>query len=96
MTILWTGPTSDLTVKENLNFSIYPNPSIGVFRIELNSIETLIHLSINDDSGKTVVSEVYFNIDIIESTNTVLSSGLYIITFNDFDGNTIQRKLVVK
>ena len=59
-------------------------------------MDALIHLLINDVSGKVIMSNIYYNVDIIEIENIVLSSGLYIISLTDSDGNITQNKLLVK
>lgn len=73
-------------------FSIYPNPANNQLNVIVNPVEkTFINLKIADISGKILMSKEYslypmsriLNIDI-----SVLSSGLYLISFDNLSAKS--------
>jgi hypothetical protein len=88
--------TSSLAENENsFEVSVFPNPSNGLFTIELNStIESQIEMSIQDISGsivyKTLLTANYQTFDL----NNELSNGVYLVTLNGISNKTF--KLVIQ
>jgi len=81
--------------KSIVDFSIFPNPSNGLFSVELNSsIESQIEMSIQDISGsivyKTILSEDFQTFDL----KNELSNGVYLVTLNGISNKTF--KLVIQ
>lgn len=75
-----------------LNTRIYPNPSTGVFNIELDT-KDMVNLSILDLSGKVVYTEQYagstHHLDLSQ-----LVSGIYLLTLQTTEGHAISKLIV--
>ncbi len=88
--------TSSLAENENtFDFNIFPNPSNGLFTVELNSlIENHFEMLIQDISGsivyKTILSTDYQTFEL----NNELSNGVYLVTLNGISNKTF--KLVIQ
>ncbi len=88
--------TSSLAENENsFEVSVFPNPSNGLFTVELNSlIENHIEMLIQDISGsivyKTILLADYQTFDL----NNELSNGVYLVTLNRIFNKTF--KLVIQ
>jgi hypothetical protein len=75
-----------------LNTRIYPNPSTGVFNIELDT-KDMVNLSVLDLSGKVVYTEQYagstHRLDLSQ-----LVSGIYLLTLQTTEGHAISKLIV--
>jgi hypothetical protein len=79
----------------NPSFTIYPNPSKGIFNISLEKIEGDIQIKVLDLRGKE-----YSNFKLIGSTSTQhnlsdLPSGIYFISFSGKDFSQV-KKIVIQ
>jgi hypothetical protein len=92
--------TADLTEIEAINsVSIYPNPSDGIFNLELNkNLGESIDVSIFNLSGQLVYTK-QFNLNEENQINTIdlndLEKGVYAVQVISEKGN-INRKLVIE
>lgn len=92
--------TADLTEIEAINsVSIYPNPSDGIFNLELNkNLGESIDVSIFNLSGQLVYTK-QFSLDEEDQINTIdlkeLEKGVYTVQVISEKGN-INRKLVIE
>ncbi len=90
-TIIWGGVAG--TSKE-VNINVYPNPSNGVFNIELPVGTDAKQLYITDIAGKQIVLNTYqvnkniYTVDLSEK-----AAGIYILHLTK-DGNAIQARLI--
>jgi hypothetical protein len=75
-----------------LNTRIYPNPSIGVFNIELETTDR-VNLSVLDLAGKVVRAEQYAaTTHRLDLSNLV--SGIYLLTLETTEGHAISKLIV--
>ena len=82
---IWTVGIEDLTAK---GISIYPNPSNGVFNV---NVKETFNLEVIDITGKIVKTQVLDN-----NTNTVniTDSGFYVLKFTNKNNSVIHRIIV--
>lgn len=66
----------------NEDFTLYPNPTDGLFSIEFKSTHEIITLKIVDASGKLIDSKNYNQIDLIEYELNE-RNGIYLIEVSD-------------
>ena len=76
------------------NFKITPNPTTGVFNLNLNSNELVI-LKIYDTLGKLVFYEKNRDLTQNSQINLALPKGLYFLKVN-IGNNVIAKKLIIK
>jgi photosystem II stability/assembly factor-like uncharacterized protein len=76
------------------NFKITPNPTTGVFNLNLNSNE-LVMLKIHDTLGKLVFYEKNRNLSENAQIKLVLPKGLYFLKVN-IGNKVIAKKLIIK
>lgn len=74
-------------------FSVYPNPSNGIFNFSYNGVETL-NVKVIDVNGKTIYTNILNN-----NSNGVInlhdySKGIYLIVLNN--GSTVITKKIIK
>lgn len=75
--------------------SLYPNPSFGVSKIQLNSIHRSVTLSVFDVFGKLISTNKYNNINEITLNMQNYSKGMYIINVTS-DSNQAILKWIIK
>ncbi len=95
-TFVETQQACDLLGTESMTFksgiSIYPNPTNSIINISNNGKEDIKRITLKNSSGQHIKEiESRNNIDI-----SYLSSGIYIISFNDNKGNSVNYKLIKK
>ncbi|MFD1550933.1 hypothetical protein DNU06_04980 [Putridiphycobacter roseus] len=78
---------------ESTPFSIYPNPSIGVFNIELNEVTENTVLNVTNAAGQVV-----FTRNINESKTTIslenVKAGIYFIQIKNDNGTTVKSLVI--
>jgi hypothetical protein len=75
---------------------LYPNPAQHSVTLQNTSLLNLTQLSVFDMMGKKVLHK---NMNTAESTEisiAQLSSGLYVVSVEEANGNTFTSKLMVK
>jgi len=75
-----------------LNTRIYPNPSTGIFNIELETTG-MVTLSVLDLSGKVVLAEQYAG-SVHRLDLNQLVSGIYLLTLETTEGHAISKLIV--
>lgn len=89
---------ASLSISDN-NFAkeiiLYPNPSFGVSKIQLNNIYNLITVRIFDVLGKQIDSKEYIHTDEITLDIQDYSKGIYIVKVKS-DSNQATLKWIIK
>lgn len=85
--------TNDFNKK---GLSFYPNPAKTEIFIKNTSDTSLSKVSIYDLTGKLVLTQAIQNAEISSVNIAKLTSGLYLITLEDFTGNQYKSKLVIE
>ena len=75
------------------NFTIYPNPTDGLFSIEFESQQEFIHLKLIDISGKLIYENTYKSVHMIQQEITQ-PKGIYMIEVSDMKTQKSIIKLV--
>lgn len=84
------------TVSNDLQFSVYPNPSEGIFTVTLaNSTGVASTISVYDFSGKRVYEETISGIAEKKLDLSALPKGVYTLHLNSEKSNGVQ-KLVIR
>ena len=78
-----------LSVKQNniLKAEIFPNPSNGLFTLNINENYTIANLTVFDMSGRIVDAKSFKNNNIIQLDYSYLAKGMYQLQFNTEKGN---------
>jgi len=103
-TSAWAGPLTFITtttiglknVKTEMNVNIYPNPTNGLFNIQMLSSTESLHLSILNLQGQIVYEEQLSGVangSIKKLDLRTLAAGMYQIKLND--GKTILNKKLI-
>jgi hypothetical protein len=82
--------------ENNLNFAIYPNPNMGVFKVQLDLQNTAnVVLEVKSILGKSVYKEEINNSGMINKSLDLsyLKKGIYFISITD-DSNSISTKKI--
>jgi hypothetical protein len=89
------NPSGSSSIQENTKtylVSVYPNPSKDLIQI-VTEFEGELEMSMHDMLGKEIVSATSFN----ETTSINLSDlpqGIYILRFDDKNGNSVTKRIV--
>jgi hypothetical protein len=88
-------PTSIKSYEQPISMTIYPNPSKGVFQINIsNNINQIIDAKVIDITGKEVMR---LDLRNISSTEVKIGTkGLYLIKLQNSNGNVSTQKLIVE
>ena len=90
-----TATTTSISLIESSknNFSIFPNPSTGIYAIETIDQATINKIEVNDLTGKLVKS-IQSNTKNVTIDLTNFQKGIYIVTI--YSNNTSAKRTVVK
>ncbi|MFT6500168.1 MAG: hypothetical protein ACJASQ_000275 [Crocinitomicaceae bacterium] len=77
-TVCFNAETASISELEEVDFTVYPNPSNGTFTIDLPEVEGEVEIEIVDLSGRVIFSETYFNTDRIQ-IDLDESNGMYVL-----------------
>ena len=86
--------TSKLLPKASNSSFIYPNPTSGKFRIELEKQVDEVHVSVTNMSGQAVLSRTYFNVNAIDEHLDEKSDGVYLVNLQT--KNSVQTFVIIK
>lgn len=92
--IIDTSLSTDEFKKNGLN--LYPNPAQNSVTLQNTSLLNLTQLSVFDTMGKKVMYQNMNTADSTEISIGQLSSGLYVVSVEEANGNTFTSKLMVK
>ena len=84
---------SEVGLKE---FSIYPNPSKGIFNVNLKSDSNIITIQIHDIKGRDIYTKNYNNSNYFSKEISLegVDSGIYIITVSDGVNKTVNKLII--
>jgi hypothetical protein len=93
-TVVVTSAVGLTSIEENTGLNIYPNPSKGIFTVEMNSTEKTLAQVYN------VIGEVVFSKEIISTSTTIdlstLSEGVYSLKISSASKNSFSRIVIAK
>ncbi|PQB06169.1 bacillolysin [Polaribacter filamentus] len=78
----------------NKNINIYPNPSQGIFNIEMKNISDF-HYEIFDISGKSITNKIDVTLNSFEINLSNYSKGIYFLKLQSNE-EVITKKLIIK
>ncbi|MEO9532000.1 MAG: T9SS type A sorting domain-containing protein [Crocinitomicaceae bacterium] len=84
---------SDVSIQESSfesQFTIYPNPNSGEFKINLGHTLDEVTITITDLSGKVLKSESYFNQEIIDMNFVAVEGVYYVLVFSETDKRVLK------
>ncbi|MFY0598936.1 MAG: HYR domain-containing protein [Cyclobacteriaceae bacterium] len=91
-----SGGSYDYEIEEALDAYVYPNPTNGVFSVELNNLDTDGEALLYNVSGKLVQKiNIDLNAGSIEMGNLNLESGVYLLKINA-DDQSITKRIIVQ
>jgi len=77
-----------------LDFYLYPNPSTGIFQIQMNGYNNeSIQIRVMNCSGQIILKKI---IDFNQIDLTEYGNGLYLLQFIYRNGETFSRKVIVQ
>lgn len=85
--------TNDLDELLTNNLTVFPVPAENEMYVQVNGT-TISEIQITDLSGKTVFSNAYNNVDVVELKNNNLSEGVYIVNVTTPFGTTARRVII--
>ncbi len=88
------GKQAQLTPQEELLFTVYPNPSTGVFNITWKMQQEYSY-QVSDLTGKTILRSASNNIKEQQINLSGLAAGMYFLQVSS-QGNTATKKLIVR
>jgi hypothetical protein len=91
-TVCFNAETASIDDIEEIEFTLYPNPSTGKFVIEMPSTMGQVQLEIVDVFGRSVLTETYLNSSSID-VNLNSEKGVYFVTVTV--GNTTTTKRLI-
>jgi hypothetical protein len=96
-TVLTLKSTLGVTQEQIKTLQVFPNPFINVLNIDLFSVHKVAKIILTDMQGRkirtSIVSSELLNI-VLDVQN--VSSGVYILSFYDINGNIIENQRVIK
>jgi len=78
-------PTAINELKENLEFSLYPNPTSKNLSISLGETKTDVKVTLMNSTGETILRKDYVNVNLIH-LKLDYSKGVYFLTAKTDDG----------
>jgi hypothetical protein len=89
-----TGKSVKEAKKENLLFTVYPNPSNGIFNINWQ-MESEYSYAVTDITGKTIVLSEPTDIKTAQLDLTGVATGMYFLNVTS-NGTSVTKKLMVR
>ena len=95
--VFWKNATTPVTTLTNSTVNVYPNPSSGMFTVDLgNNIESEINVLVSNLTGNNISNFNYYNTNIVNINLTDYKSGMYILTIKGSSGNVYSKKITIK
>ena len=87
----------ELSLFENLNINLFPNPSNGVFKIDIRSDDiTIFIINVKDALSKTIISKTIKSNEIDLIDLTAFSSSVYYLLISNSDKNYLKTFKIIK
>ena len=91
--LLEQGSVSTLSLNENINWTISPNPARDLVKVDLSGVSTdLASLQLTDISGRLINSRMIANEEIIDISTQPLSNGIYTLSLIGTNGQVMAVK----
>lgn len=90
-----TAESNSIIDMKNNGISIYPNPAKGIFHVNFDKAQVNTIITINDVTGKEVMTKVAENTTSIKIDLTNNAKGIYFINFM-YEGETINSKIIIE
>jgi len=99
ISISWTPSATSINnnVKTKNEFSVFPNPSTGIFNLDFKKSTNLAQIEVYSIIGKMVYSEKSNEkIDRMKSLDlSSLENGIYMLNIKTADGNSMISKIII-
>ena len=82
-------------ITQNYHINIFPNPNNGAFNIQFDTSYTG-NLSITNQIGQEVFSEIYYNTTDLKLQLNTLINGVYFLQLNSINGSQTYKFIIVK
>lgn len=84
------------TIKQNktLKANLFPNPSNGLFTLEINQNYSNATLNVIDITGKLIDNKLYRNQNVIQLDYSYLAKGMYQLQLNTENGNYFSKLII--
>ncbi|BAO55025.1 T9SS type A sorting domain-containing protein [Nonlabens marinus] len=92
--VMITGKSAQKSAKQDLLFSVYPNPSNGVFNIKWQ-MEAEYSYSVSDLTGKIILQSDNSNAKTSQMDLTGVATGMYFLKITS-NGTSAAKKLIVR
>lgn len=87
----------ELTTIENLNINLFPNPSNGVFKVDIKSDDILTFtVDVKDALGKTIINKTVKSNEIEIIDLTTFASSIYNVSISNSDKNSLKTFKIIK
>ena len=87
----------ELTTIENLNINLFPNPSNGVFKIDIKSDDVVTFaIDVKDALGKTIINKTVKSNEIEIIDLTTFASSIYNVSISNSDKNYLKTFKIIK
>jgi hypothetical protein len=87
----------ELTTIENLNVNLFPNPSNGIFKVDIKSDDVLTFtIDVKDALGKSIISKIVKSNEIETIDLTAFASSMYHLTISNSDKNYLKTFKIIK
>ncbi len=90
--VVLPDPIQKLTANQpNFEFEVYPNPSSGIFNIEMTEeYKKPFHVSVTDLLGKSLIEETSKNYQFVINLST-FQKGIYLLKINDGSKSAVMK-----
>lgn len=87
----------ELTVIENLAVNLFPNPSNGIFKIDIKSADVITFIiDVKDVLGKNIINKTVKSNEIEPIDLTVFASSIYYVSISNADKNYLKTFKIIK
>ena len=87
----------ELTTIENLNVNLFPNPSNGIFKVDIKSDDVVTFtIDVKDVLGKTIISKSVKSNEIETIDLTAFASSMYHLSISNTEKNYLKTFKIIK
>lgn len=83
-------------VKEGISINIYPNPSSGIFYVNVPEVGQNTQVTVTSITGATIYKQVLTSTSTQINLSNKLSTGIYLVTVTEGGQNKATSKLIIK